>query len=131
MTNTGNEYIAAVKVNQYETGEETIHAADSSTISHKYGSPHVTTRCGVKYANPTQGTFEAWQSRGYRAVCTRCDQLIAKEHSAAFTKEAVADLPPTELLQRFIETLPSGHRDRAGIIRAIEVLETYSPKVEA
>jgi hypothetical protein len=131
MTNTGNEYPAAIKINQYETGEETIHAANPTTITHKYSRPLVTTRCGVRYADITQGTFELWQSRGYRAVCTRCGQLIAKEHAAAFTKEAVADLPPTELLQRFLKTLPYGHHDRAGIIRAIEVLETYSAKVSS
>jgi hypothetical protein len=131
------EYIATIKINDYVTGEETYHAADPAKVVVEYKSRElVTTRCGIRYTDPVQNrathAHQVFaQVHGHIRKCTRCEQLIAKENALEFAAEGHADEPAVTLLVKFARTLPADHRELPGVLRAIEVLKFYAPKVEA
>lgn len=126
------EYITAVKVNNYISGSETVHAADPARLDDGNGIGTrgrylVTTRCGIKYADAQKarrpGAATSWElfAKVMRITrCGRCEALIRKERGLGDSDA------PLSLLRNFLGTLPTDHPDRMGVTRAIEVLETYS-----
>jgi hypothetical protein len=127
-TTTQVEYISAIKISNYVSGSETIHAADPAKVDNGNGIGTrgrylVTTRCGIKYADvqrTSTGDRPLFTTALYCTRCTRCETLIRKERGLGDTKE------PLSLLRNFLQTLPTDHPDARGVARAIEVLEVYS-----
>jgi hypothetical protein len=124
------QYVAAVKVNNYVSGSETVHAADPAKVEHGSTSGTrdrnlVTTRCGIRYADVQRARSDSsewalFATALYCTRCARCEALIRKERGLGDSKE------PLSLLRCFLQTLPADHPDARGVARAIEVLETYS-----
>jgi hypothetical protein len=130
------EYVQAVKINNWMTGEERVHAADPAKLvqgPYDMTTYSVTTRCGIKHTSPVcarvpgywDGTWAKWADANWHFTCERCDQLIAAENDKAFEADDHSDQGAIALLEEFVTTLPRGHQDRAGTLRAIEVLKTY------
>jgi hypothetical protein len=136
---TPTEYIATIKINDYVSGEETYHAADPAKVEFSTstrGRQLVTTRCGIRYTDPVKNRATHAHQQfalvgGIIHKCTRCEQLVAKENAIAFAAEDHMDEPAVALLVKFAKTLPADHRELPGVLRAIEVLKLYAPKVEA
>jgi hypothetical protein len=128
ITTTQVAYISAIKVSNYVSGSETVHAADPAKVGHgstsgTRGRNLVTTRCGIKYADVQQtsnGERPLFATALYCTRCSRCETLIRKERGLGDSKE------PISLLRHFLATLPADHPERMGVVRAIEVLEYYS-----
>jgi hypothetical protein len=124
------QYVAAVKVNNYVSGSETVHAADPTKVGHGSTSGTrdrnlVTTRCGIKYADVQRARSDGpewalFAKALYCTRCARCETLIRKERGLGDSKA------PISLLRHFLATLPADHPERMGVVRAIEVLEYYS-----
>jgi hypothetical protein len=122
------EYVSAVKVNNYVSGSETVHAADPAKVDDGNGlgtkGRHlVTTRCGLRYADvqrTSTGEWPLFSSTLYCTRCSRCETLIRKERGLGDSKQ------PISLLRHFLATLPTDHPDVRGVARAIEILEVYS-----
>jgi hypothetical protein len=123
------EYIATIKINDYVTGDEAWHAADPAKVEFSKstrGRKLVTTRCGIKYTDPVRTGYEytpfdtsSWQR------CGRCENLVAAENTKAFAAADHSGSPAIDLLAEFAKTLPHGHHDLPGVLRAIEVLKHY------
>lgn len=124
------EYIQAIKINNYQSHEETIHAADPAKVEvspHQRTRYYVTTRCGIKHSDPVgdPANYKPFARAMYCQTCQRCEQLIAKENAIAFAAEDHADEPAVQVLVKFAKTLPADHRELPGVLRAIEVLKLY------
>jgi hypothetical protein len=129
-TTTQVAYISVIKVSNYVSGSETVHAADPAKVEHgstlgTRGRNLVTTRCGIKYADVQRasGSSSDWAlfaTALYCTRCSRCETLIRKERGLGDSKE------PISLLRHFLDTLPADHPERMGVVRAIEVLKYYS-----
>jgi hypothetical protein len=124
------EYVSAVKVSNYVSGSETVHAADPAKVEHgstlgTRGRNLVTTRCGIKYADVQRARSDSsewalFAKALYCTKCARCEALIRKERGLGDSKA------PISLLRHFLATLPTDHPDVRGVARAIEILEVYS-----
>jgi hypothetical protein len=127
-TTTQVEYVSAIKVNNYTSGSETVHAADPAKVDDGNGIGTkgrylVTTRCGIKHADVQRTSKGEWPlfAQAMRCTrCSRCEVLIRKERGLGDVAE------PLSLLRHFLATLPTDHPDVRGVARAIEILEVYS-----